>query len=130
MAVDACCCEEQDTCVPCPAGTVYPWLVSVSFPSLGVSELAANELDPDEDGETTFLYRVEGTYGGYDFQCTFGDCDASVVVFNGDEGVCSGGGAEGVGVSMVATSCPPDPLVLVYTIRCSNGSTLEVIIAE
>jgi len=119
-----------DVCNPCPPGTIYPWPVSVSFPSLGVSELAGNELDPEEDGETTFLYRVEGSYGGYSFQCTFGECDASISVIRDSDGasICLGGGAEGAGVAMNAVSCPPDPLVLVYTITCSNGTTLEVVI--
>lgn len=129
-----CSCEQatpEDICVPCPPGTVYPWLVTVTFPSLGVSEFAANELDPEEDGETTFLYRVEGTYGGYNFMCTFGDCDASVVIYQDDPlvDICLGGGGAGNGVSMEAVECPGDTLTLIYTITCENGSTLTVVIS-
>lgn len=124
-----CCCNSTVViCNPCPPGTIYPWLVDISFPSLGVSEQAGNELDPEEDGETTFLYRVEGTYGGYDFQCLFGECEASIAIFSESEDICLGGGAEGVAVSMDAVSCPPDALILVYTITCSNGSTIQVVI--
>ena len=111
------CCGEEETCNPCPPGTVYPWPVTVSFPAIGVAVPAGNELDPEEDGETTFLYRVEGSYGGYSFQCTFGECDASVSIIRDDDqsAVCIGGGAIGT-VSMNAVSCPPDGLNLVYEI--------------
>jgi hypothetical protein len=127
-----CGCEPY-ACNPCPPGTIYPWLVSISFPSLGVSELAGNELDPEEDGETTFVYRVEGSYGGYSFQCLFGECEASISIIRNSDGasICVGGGAsgeEGAAVNMNAVSCPPEPLVLVYTITCSNGTTIEVVI--
>lgn len=130
MAVDACCCEQGDICVPCPVGTVYPWAVDVTFPGLGVTVAAGNELDPEEDGQTTFLYRVEGSYGGYSFQCTFGDCDASISIIRDSDGasICLGGGSTSV-VSMSATSCPPDPLVLVYTIPCAAGGSVSVVIS-
>lgn len=133
MALNRCCCEESDICVPCPPGTVYPWPVSVTFPSIGVTVDAGNELDPEEDGETVFLYRVEGSYGGYSFQCTFGECDASVVIIRDSDnvGICLGGGSTSV-VSMVATSCPVnpgDPFVLVYTIPCEGGGSISVVIS-
>lgn len=123
------CCSP---CNPCPPGTIYPWVVSVSFPSLGVSELAANELDPEEDGETTYVYRVEGSYGGYSFQCLFGECEASISIVRDSDGadICIGGSAIGGGaVTMTAIFCPPGPLELVYEIICSNGFVLEVVIS-
>lgn len=121
-----CCCEGGITCDPCPPGTIYPWLVDVSFPGIGVTVPSANELDPDEDGETTFLYRVEGSYGGYSFQCLFGECETSISVIRDSDGVeiCIGGGA----TTMTSSACPPDPMVLVYTIQCSNGSSFQVVI--
>lgn len=132
MAVDACCCEEG-TCAPCPDGTIYPWAVDVTFPSIGVSVPAGNELDPEEDGEDTFTYRVEGSFGGYSFQCLFGDCEASVSIIRDSDGlsICVGGGSTSV-ISMEATSCPVepgDPLVLVYTIPCSGGGSISVVIS-
>jgi len=120
------CCGTVVSCDPCPPGTVYPWLVDVTFPGIGVSVQSANELDPEEDGETTFLYRVEGSYDGYSFQCLFGECEASVSIIRDSDGVgiCLGGGA----LTMTSASCPPEPLVLLYTILCSNGSTINVVI--
>jgi len=130
--VKCCECAPGPECRPCPDGTIYPWLVTISIPSLGVSVLAGNELDEDGDGETDFLYRWEGVEDGYDSQSFFGPCEYAVAIQEeGPEGenICSGSAAAGEG-SMQAVSCYPDPLILIYTIRCSNGSTLEVIIAE
>jgi len=120
------CCPPESPCNPCPPGTIYPWAVDVSFPSLGVTQPAGNELDPEEDGQTVFLYRVEGSYGGYSFQCTFGECDVSISIIRDSDGasICIGGGA----TAMTGASCPPDPLVLVYTIECAGGGTLSVVI--
>lgn len=124
------CCPPENPCSPCPPGTIYPWAVDVSFPSLGVTQPAGNELDPEEDGETTFLYRVEGSYGGYSFQCVFGECEANIVIIQDSDGssICIGGGAVEVAVSMEAVACPPDALTLIYTITCNNGSTFQVVI--
>lgn len=128
-----CCCGPTgDVCDPCPPGTIYPWLVTISIPSLGVSVLAGNELDEDADGETDFLYRWEGVEDGYDSQSFFGPCEYGVAIQEegiGGANICSGSAALGT-AGMRAVSCYPDPLILIYTIRCSNGSTLEVIIAE
>ena len=128
MGSECGCCA---SCNPCPPGTIYPWLVSVSFPALGVSELAGNEFDPEEDGETTYLYRVEGSYGGYSFQCVFEECAASVAVYRDSDGmnICLGGSAVGEAVTMTAVSCPPGALEIVYEIFCQNGAVLEVVIS-
>jgi hypothetical protein len=122
-----CCCgTPAEVCDPCPPGTIYPWLVDVTFPDIGVSQPAGNEFDPEEDGETTFRYRVEGSYGGYSFQCLFGECEVSISIIRDSDGasICLGGGA----TVMTSASCPPDPLILVYTVECSNGSTISVVI--
>lgn len=121
-----CCCGPSTACDPCPPGTIYPWLVDVSFPGIGVTVPAANELDPDEDGETTFVYRVEGSYGGYSFQCLFGECEANISIIRESDSVliC----LASVAISMTAASCPPDPLELVYTIECDGGGSIEVVI--
>lgn len=113
--------------MPCPNGTIYPWAVDVTFPDIAVTVPAGNELDPEQDGETTFLYRVEGSYGGYSFQCLFGECEADIVIIRDSDGVsiCLGGGA----VRMTSASCPPDPLVLVYTITCNSGISISVVIS-
>lgn len=113
--------------MPCPPGTIYPWAVDVTFPGIGVTVAAGNEEDPEEDGETTFIYRVEGSYGGYSFQCVFAECAASVVIIRDSDGasICVGGGA----VRMTSASCPPDPLVLVYTITCNSGISISVVIS-
>jgi len=98
----------------------------VSFPGIGVTVQAANELDPEEDGQTTFLYRVEGSYDGYSFQCLFGECETSISIIRDSDSVaiCIGGGA----TTMTSSSCPPDPLILVYTIVCSGGGSISVVI--
>ena len=120
-------CHCCNNCAPCPPGTIYPWAVDVTFPGIGVTVAAGNELDPDEDGETTFLYRVEGSYGGYSFQCIFGECEVSVSIIRDSDGesICLGGGA----TAMTGSSCPPDPLVLIYTVVCSNGDSISVVIS-
>jgi len=128
---DPCCCK-QNRCSPCPPGTIYPWIVTISIPALGVSVIAGNELDEAGDGETDFLYRWEGVEDGYDSQSFFGPCEYSVAIQEegpDGAGVCSASAAAGAG-SMQAVSCYPDPLILIYTIQCSNGTTLTVIIAE
>jgi hypothetical protein len=125
MAVDACCCEV--VCNPCPPGTIFPWAVDVTFTSIGVTVPAGNELDPEEDGETTFLYRVEGSYDGYSFQCTFGECDVNISIIRESDGVliCLASGT----VAMTNSSCPPGALVLIYTIVCSSGALISVVIS-
>lgn len=125
-----CCCNvPTEPCDPCPPGTIYPWLVDVSFPGIGVTVQSANELDEDQDGELTFVYRVEGSYGGYSFQCLFGDCEASVSVIRDSDSVaiCIGGGAYGT-VTMTAVSCPPEAFILVYSIPCAGGGSISVVI--
>jgi len=129
MAVDACCCEVEDVCNPCPPGTVYPWAVTVTFTELGVSAEAGNQLDPDEDGETVFNYFVEGEYGGYTIQANFEECSASVAISLGGVEVCTFSGTTGTGISMDAVDCPGETLTLIYTITCSGGSTLTVVIS-
>jgi hypothetical protein len=123
-------------CEPCPAGTVYPWLVDVSFPQLDISVQAANQLDEDEDGETTFLYVVEGAYTNAadeesSFQCNFGECEATISINPTAPGgfSCVNSGTTGNGVvSMRAIACPPDQMVLLYEIDCGDGTILEVVI--
>lgn len=126
-----CSCEvgEDDICNPCPPGTVYPWAVTVTFNDLGVSADAANQLDPEEDGETTFNYLVEGDYGGYTIQANFGECEANVAISLGATTICTFSGGTGNGLSMEAVDCPPGDLTLIYTITCENGSTLTVVIS-
>jgi len=124
-----CCCGNGDVCNPCPPGTIYPWAVSVTFVEIGVSADSGNQLDPEEDGETTFNYPVEGDYDGYTIQANFGECEANVVISLGETNICSFSGETGNGLSMDAVDCPGETLTLVYTITCSNGSTLTVIIA-
>lgn len=118
-----------DVCVPCPPGTVYPWAVTVTFPDLGVSADSGNQLDEDQDGETTFNYPVEGDYGPYTIQANFGECEANVAISMDGVTVCTFSGTTGNGVSMEAVDCPPDTLTLIYTITCENGSTLTVVIS-
>jgi len=134
IAVSAkkCSCDEttpEDVCNPCPPGTVYPWAVTVTFNELGVSADAANQLDPDQDGETTFNYAVEGDYGGYIIQANFGECEANVAISQGATTICTFSGTTGDGISMEAVDCPGDTLTLIYTITCENGSTLTVVIS-
>jgi len=134
IAVSAkkCSCDEttpEDVCNPCPPGTVYPWAVTVTFNELGVSADAANQLDPDQDGETTFNYAVEGDYGGYTIQANFGECEANVAISQGATTICTFSGTTGDGISMEAVDCPGDTLTLIYTITCENGSTLTVVIS-
>ena len=124
-----CCCGISDVCNPCPPGTVYPWAVTVTFVELGVSVESGNQLDPDEDGETTFLYRVEGEYSGYTIQAQFGECEAAAAISNSEGYGCAFSGTTGDGISMEAVDCPGDTLTLIYTITCDNGSTLTVVIS-
>jgi len=136
-------CEECEAdeppvvvCEPCPEGTDYPWLVDVSFPQLDISVQAANQLDEDEDGETTFLYVVEGAYTNAadeesSFQCNFGECEATISINPTAPGgfSCVNSGTTGNGVvSMRAIACPPDQMVLLYEIDCGDGTILEVVI--
>ena len=128
-----CGCEEStppDVCNPCPPGTIFPWPVTITFVELGVSADSGNQLDPEEDGETTFLYFVDGDYGPYTIQANFGECEANLSIgFTGGDPVCTFSGATGNGVSMEAVDCPGDTLTLIYTITCENGSTLTVVIS-
>lgn len=127
-----CSCEQatpEDVCNPCPPGTIYPWAVTVTFPDLGVSADSGNQLDEDQDGETTFNYPVEGDYNGYTIQANFGECEANVAISLGGISVCSFSGGTGNGLSMEAVDCPPGDLTLIYTITCSNGSSLTVVIS-
>lgn len=127
-----CSCEQatpEDVCNPCPPGTIYPWAVTVTFPDLGVSADSGNQLDEDQDGETSFNYPVEGDYNGYTIQANFGECEANVAISLGGISVCSFSGATGNGLSMEAVDCPPGDLTLIYTITCSNGSSLTVVIS-
>lgn len=125
----ACEQEEQDVCIPCPPGTIYPWAVSVTFTELGVSADSGNQFDEDQDGETIFNYPVEGEYGDYTIQANFGECDASVAISLGGTTICTFSGSTGNGLSMEAVECPPGALTLIYTITCENGSTLTVVIS-
>jgi len=135
MAVNECCCEVSDECSPCPPGTIYPWLVDVTFPSLGITVQAANQLDPGEDGEEVFLYRVEGDYPDENgrntsFQCQFEECAAAISIFY--EGGCICDGIFGAAI-MTALSCPPSEagLILVYDIPCYDGcdsTSIQVVI--
>lgn len=136
MALDACCCPVVEECSPCPPGTIYPWLVDVTFPSLGVTVQAGNQLDPEEDGEEVFLYRVEGDYPDEDgrilgFQCQFEECHAAISIFYDGGCICNGIFAAAI---MTALSCPPSEagLVLVYDVPCyddgCDASSIQVVI--
>lgn len=117
-------------CFPCPPGTVYPYLVHIVIPSLSVDVLAANELDEDADGELVYLYRWEGVEDGYDSQSYFELCAWSVSIRPvGGDIICSGSVAPGL-ARLIAISCPPDPLVLLYEVECDEGGILEVYIME
>lgn len=131
LTAKKCSCNvgDNDVCLPCPPGTVYPWAVTVTFVELGVSADSGNQFDEDQDGETTFNYPVEGDYGGYTIQANFGECEANVAISQGATTICTFSGTTGNGISMEAVDCPGDTLTLIYTITCEDGSTLTVVIS-
>lgn len=129
-----CACEDDQTqnpCIVCPEGTIYPWAVAVTFVDLDVSADSGNQDDPDQDGELTYHYPVEGDYGGYTIQALFEECAASVVISQGETSICSFSGTEADGLTMEAVSCPgrgdETELTLIYTIPCGDGTITVVI---
>lgn len=53
-------------CAPCPEGTMYPYLVDITFPTLDLTVQSINSEDPGDEstgGWPYFGYRVEGDYG-------------------------------------------------------------------
>lgn len=127
-----CECESSHGCSPCPDGTIYPWTVHLVIPALGVDIVVGNELDEDQDGETDFIYRWESTDQGYVSQSLFGNCEYAVALhtFPGNEEICLGNSATILGTDMIAISCPPDPLIIWYRVRCSNGDILDCYLIE
>lgn len=123
------CGNEELTCLPCPEGTVYPWLVHLVIPSLGVDLVVGNEFDLEGDGETEYLYRWEGSDFGYTSQSYFGECEYGVLIIDESTGatVCSANAAVS---DVVALSCPPEPLVIWYKVRCFGGAILDVYLIE
>lgn len=130
--VPCCCLTIPVDCLQCPPGTVYPYLVDVTFVEIGVTVPAGNQDDLDEDGETSFHYYVEGDYDGYTIQANFGDCEANLTVSPySPGGSCSvSGNTNTAEITMEAVSCPPDPLILIYTIQCQEGGTITVVITD
>jgi len=121
--------EEYGPCSPCPEGTLYPCLVDISFPGLGVTVPSLNTEDTDCDGETFYEYPVEGEFGGYNFQCVFRLCGAAVVIFQDGLLICSttisGSSANSHVVEYV--SCE-DPITIIYRVPCEDGE-IEVVIS-
>ena len=129
-----CSCDESEIyppCQPCPEGTIYPYLVDVTFPGLGISVASINNEDPDGLGWPTFDYKVEGDFGSYTIQGSFGSCFGSVAVSTADESysclASSGGNPTSNVVRIVSCS---DPLTIIYRLPCSDtGGFIDVVIS-
>jgi len=126
--------NNDEPCVLCPEGTLYPYHVDITFPTLGLTVPSINAEDPDEfgGGWPTFRYRVEGDYmttcGLTSFQSEFGMCSYNLAFTDISES-CICGDSASVNVkkrNMEIVSC--DPLVIIVNGRCVSPTSVPVII--
>jgi hypothetical protein len=126
-----CCCQDDGpACTFCPNGP-YPDVVTVSIPSLGITDIAVNG-DPGIPGE--FQYLFEGSNSSYYWQCTFLRCQFFVRIYRiesppPDTLICLSADTDG-NYRIRALSCPPEPLIVTYQVQCQGGGTLDIILSE
>lgn len=126
--------DADELCIACPEGTLYPYHVDITFPTLGLTVPSINNEDPDEfgGGWPSFNYRVEGDYltslGLASFQSDFGICTFNLVMSSED-------GSPECGDSSVSyrlkrnyeiVSC--DPLVIIGNGNCNSPSSIPFVI--
>ena len=115
-----CCLAECSDCQ-----NTFPEVVTVSIPSLGVSDIAYLHASGNND----FLYLWEGSDGVYSWQADFACTNLNFAIAAADLSyACTADNGPPTTVTVQVISCFPDPLRIIYTFHCLQGGALTVVL--